>query len=177
MKRIIALLFVCIFAVTALTACSIFPRIPSQRPTEPAVTTPTAAAVTEAPVQTEAPAPTAAPIGTLDSYVKTAKKASFTFEGGNTKTYQIPEILLDSADAAAANSEIMDRFGDDVREYDEYSPVSALDYEAYLNDEYLSVIITGKFDGGNSYGLCYTFNVTNGNELNSSTLCLTPISI
>ena len=171
MKRLLALLLVCFLAASALSACSIFPRFSKQRPTEPEYTTPTAAAVTEASAETSAPAPTEAPIGTLDSYVKPAKKASFTFEDGNTKTYQIPEILLDSDDAAAANAEIMDRFGDDVKEYDDYSPVVSLDYEAYLNDAYLSVIVTGKFDGGNSYGLCYSFNVLNGNELNSSTLC------
>ncbi|MBQ3284400.1 MAG: hypothetical protein IJH40_02050 [Ruminococcus sp.] len=174
MKRLLALLLVCILAASALSACSIFPRFSQQRPTEQVNTTPTASAVTEAPAATAAPtaAPaTEVPIGTLDNYVKTAKKASFTFEDGDTRTYQIPEILLDSDDARAANDEIMGRFGDDVREYDDYSPVVALDYEAYLNDAYLSVIVTGKFDGGNSYGLCYTFNVTNGNELNSSTLC------
>ena len=168
MKRVLALLFVCIFAVTALSACSIIPGIRTQRPTEPVYVTPTSAPDIEI---SETQAPTEVSVGTLDSYVKTAKKASFTFEGGNTKTYQIPEILLDSSDAAAANSEIMERFGDDVKEYDEYSPVVSLDYEAYLNDVYLSVIVTGTFDGGNSYGLCYTFNVTNGNELNSATLC------
>ena len=171
MKRLIALLLVCVFAASALSACGIFPRIPKPRPTEPVNTVPTAAAVTEAPAETDAPAATQAVIGSLDNYVKTAKKASFTFEGGNTKTYRIPEILLDSDDAAAANAEIMERFGDDVREYDDYSPVIELDYEAYLNDEYLSVIVKGSFEGGNSYALCYTFNVLNGNELNSSTLC------
>ena len=171
MKKILALLFVCAIAVTALSACSLIPR-PAPKPTQPAQ--PATAAATEAPAATAAPAtqaPTEVTVGTLDSYVKDAKKASFTFSEGNTKVYRIPEILLSGDDAAAANNEIMERFGDDVREYDEYSPVSELDYEAYLNDVYLSVIVKGRFDGGNSYGLCYTFNVTNGNELNSSTLC------
>lgn len=177
MKRILALLMVCIFAAAALSACSIFPRIPAQRPTEPLNTAPSAAAVTEAPEQqaateaVETQAPTEASVETLDSYVRTAKKASYTFSDGNTKTFRIPEILLDSSDAAAANSEIMDRFGDDVQEYTEYCPVVSLDYEAYLNDVYLSVIVTGTFEGGNSYGLCYTFSVTSGSELNSATLC------
>lgn len=176
MKKIAALLLVCIFAVTTLGACSIIPRFSSQKPTQPATTAPTtAAAVTETTAATDATATqapaTQASVGTLDSYVKTAKKGSYTFDDGNTKTYRIPEILLDSDDAKAANSEIMERFGDDVKEYTDYSPVTSLDYEAYLNDVYLSVIVTGSFDGGNSYGLCYTFNVTNGNELNSATLC------
>ena len=168
MKKLFSVLLVCVITASALSACSLIPGFGRPKNT-PA---PTAApAVTEAPAVTAAPAATEAPIGSLSDYVQIAKKASFTFEDGTTRTYQLPEIELSSADAAAANTEIMDRFGDDVKEYTDYSPVVSLDYEAYLNDQFLSVIVTGKYDGGNSYGLCYTFDVTNGSELNSVTLC------
>ena len=110
-------------------------------------------------------------IGALSDYVKTAKEATQSFSDGNTVTYRLPEILLDSSDAAAANKEIMDEYGDDCKTYDDYSPISKLDYEATLYDKYLSVIVTTNVDGGNSYGLCYCFDVTTGSKLNNETLC------
>ena len=177
MKKLCALLLVCLFTAAALSACSLFPFIPTQKPTQPAASSPVSADATDAPAVTDAPAtqaPTEITVGTVDSYVKDADKASFTFDDGDTRVYRIPEILLDSADAAAANTEIAERFGEDiedVRGFTDYCPVVSLDYEAYLSDVYLSVIVKGTFDGGNSYGLCYTFNVTTGNELNNVTLC------
>lgn len=180
MKRVTALLSLCLIAALTLSACSIFPffKKPVPQPTQAApteaATTPATAPATAAPQKaTEAAtaAATQAPVGSLSDYVRNAKQASVTFKEGNTKTYRIPEIVLDSADAQTANKEIMERFGDDVREYTDYSPVISLDYEAYLNDTLLSVIVSGKYDGGNSYGLCYVFDVTSGNALNNATLC------
>ena len=185
MKKITAVISLCLFTAFALSACSLFPFLKRSEPkpvqTEPVAETeaaiaPTASpteAATQAAVQAETEAETeaGAASGSVADYVRTAKQSSFTFEDGTTKTYRIPEILLNSSDAGTANREITDRFGDDVKEYTEYSPVISLDYEAYLNDGLLSVIVTGKYDGGNSYGLCYTFDVGSGGGLNNSTLC------
>lgn len=179
MKKLTALLSLLLVTAFALSACQGFPffQKPAPQPTQAAAsetqaasTAPTSAA-TQAASQAASTASTQASVGALTDYVRTAKQSSFTFSEGNTKTYRIPEIVLDSADATAANKEIMERFGGDVQEYTDYSPVISLDYEAYLNDKLLSVIVTGKYDGGNSYGLCYTFDVTSGNGLNNSTLC------
>lgn len=173
MKRMIALLLVCALAAFSLSACSFFPffKQPSPLPTQ-ATEPATAPAQTAAPTAAATQAVTQAPAksgGTIADYVRTAKETSFTFEDGTTRTYRIPEITLSGA--TVANSEIMDRFGDDIKEYTDYSPVISLDYEAYLNDNILSVIVKGSYDGGNSYGLCYSFDVTSGNSLNNSTLC------
>ena len=163
-KRWIPIIFVLLILVVALSACDTGTGVVTSQPATdaPAVTSSAPGTATEAP-------PVA--VGTLDDYVKTAKEAAQSFGNGSTTVFRLPEILLDSADASSANSEIMSRFGDDCKEYDDYSPVISLDYEAYLNDTVLSVMIVGKFDGGNSYGLCYSFDVTTGSRLNNETLC------
>lgn len=178
MKKTIALLIALIFVMSALSACSLFGiRIGGQQATTPQIIIPTegqaetaADAVTEAPViETEAPA-TEAVIGTVDDYVRVAKQAT-SYVDGNEKTVRIPEIVLNSDDADAANIEILNRFGEEVQEYTEYMPVISLDYEAYLSGKVLSVITIGKFDGGNSYGLCHVFDVTTGKALDSKDVC------
>lgn len=181
MKKTIALFLALIFVMSALSACSLF-GVPlfgrvRMQPTEPAPTmaapipAETAAAVTEAPApETQAPE-TAAPIGTLSDYVKTAKEKSVSFGDGNTNILRIPEILLSGTDATAANDEIIEKFGAVVNGDADYTGAYALDYEAYLNQEILSVIVTAKYDGGNSYGLCYSFDVTSGKKLDSEALC------
>lgn len=180
MKRMIALLLACILTASVLGGCNPFalfrrPQSPVQPTEAAAVAVPETvpAAETAAPAATQAPTEPekGAAIGGVGDYVRTAKEASFSYDDGTARTYRIPEIVLGTGDAAAANSEIMERFGDDVQEYTDFSPVISLDYEAYLNERYLSVITTGKYEGGNSYALCYTFDVVSGNSLNNSLLC------
>lgn len=163
MKKALILTLVILFALTTLCACD--PGI-VVTPTNGSSSSSQSTASSAVTSQTDAPS-----VGTLDDYVKTAKQATQSFGDGNTTTYRLPEILLDSTDAKAANDEIMNRFGDMCKNYGEYSPVISLDYEAYLNDKYLSVLVTDKVDGGNSYGLCYVFDVTTGDQLNNETLC------
>ena len=178
MKKSIALLIALIFVISALSACNLFGiGIGGQQPTTPRIIIPTegqtateAAVVTEASVvETESPA-TESVIGTLDDYVRVAKQATSYFDG-NEKTVRIPEIVINSDDADAANIEILNRFGEDVQEYTEYMPIISLDYEAYLSGKILSVVTTGRYDGGNSYGLCHVFDVTTGKALDSKDVC------
>lgn len=62
-----------------------------------------------------APATTApVSIGTLGDYVKTLKEKEVSFGNGKTNTLRLPEILIDSDDAKAANDEIVEKFGDVV---------------------------------------------------------------
>lgn len=164
MKKFIAVLLSAAFAVTALSACSI--NININQPTEAAQSASTEADVpaTAAP-ETEAPA-TEAPVGTLSDYVRTANEITKDFGDGSTNTLRLPEILLDNADAKAANSEISEKFGDT-----DNSGAYELDYEAYLNGKVLSVVITSKNQGGNSYALTYNFDVTSGSAMDNQSIC------
>lgn len=174
MKKKIALICAVMLIAAVCGGCSGFGggKTSSSQPSS-------SAAETQAPPATQAPEATVAPttpataapetqapadssIGELSEYVRTAK------ESGNLR---LPEILLDSDDAAAANAEIMAQYGAYVDDPESHNYVGALDYEAYLNQNVLSVLITGKLDGGNSFGQCYTFDVTTGKELSNEELC------
>lgn len=167
MKKMISVLLIAVLTASALSACSLL-FVPQAVPateaaTEaPAETTPATEAVTEA----LEPA-----VGTLGDYVATAKETVVSYGDGRTGTLRLPEILLDSADASAANAEIMDRFGDVVTGDANYTGAYALDYEAYLDGSILSVVILANYDGGNSYGLSCCFDVLTGARLDGESLC------
>ena len=177
MKKLIALLLTVIFVMSALSACS-FLGIPIGKrpaPTAPAATSPaatTAPATETAAPATQAPATTApVSIGSLGDYVKTLKEKEVSFGNGKTNTLRLPEILIDSTDAKSANDEIVEKFGEVVNGDANSTGAYELDYEAYLNKNILSVVITSKYDGGNSYGLAYDFDVATGKALDSAALC------
>lgn len=178
MKRFIALFCALIIAGAVCSACG-------SKPKENGNTEPTGAAPTAAPAETvaatqEAEA-TVAPAtqevlhdpasAQLSDLVKNAKESVIVQPGGGEKRCAIPEILLDSSDAKAANSEIMEKHGDYFEDPSSHEYVNELNYEAYLFDKYLSVYIKSKVDGGNTSGLCYCFDITTGSELNGETLC------
>ena len=170
MKRTIAVLLTLVLALSVLSACSININLGNEETEAPAasvpqVDVPTAAPVTEP--QTEAPPQ----IGELEDYVGVYKQKEVSFSDGNTNTLRLPEILIDSADAKDVNAEIVDKFGDIVNGDAKSTGAYALDYEAYLNDEVLSVIIIAGFDGGNTYGLAYNFDVLTGESLSNRDLC------
>ena len=175
MKRMIALLCALVLIGTICCGCSIFPipkRVP--RPTVAPAPTETVAATQEATTApaTSAPATQApASIGKLSDYVKTAKEATVVMPGGDEKHLRIPEILLDSTDADAANESIEGKFGEYIDDKNAHEHVISLDYEASLNDKILSVLVKGTFDGGNSYGQCYCFDVLTGVKLSNAALC------
>lgn len=171
MKKIFALILTALVCISALTACSININLtpPTEAPAAEAPAETAAPAPTEAPA-TKAPVPTDPPVGTLGDYVKTAQEKTVSFGDGNANTLRIPEITLDSAPAKAANTEITERFGSAFGS-ENTTGAYAIDYEAYLNGTILSVVVTASYDGGNSYGLCYNFDVTTGDALDSAALC------
>ena len=170
MKKAISVLFAVIILSAFLTACSINLNInmSTEEPAQPATSAAeTALSPTENPTQ-----PPAKPvIGKLSDYVKTAKENTVSFGDGNTVTLRLPEILIESADADAANLKIMNAYGKAVNGGANYTGVYNLDYEAYLNESVLSVIITAKYNGGNSYGMALNFDVLTGSGLDNSALC------
>ena len=170
MKRMIALLCALVLIGTVCCGCSIFP-IPKRvsKPTVAPAPSETVAATQEA---TTAPATQApAVIGKLSDYVKTGKEATVVMSGGKEKHLRLPEIRLDSTDAAAANNAIDGKFGEYIDDKDAHDYVISLDYEAYLNDKILSVLVKGSVDGGNSYGQCYCFDVLTGVKLSNVAVC------
>ena len=167
MKRTIAIILAIIFVVAALSACNI--NININKPTEAETTA--SQPVTEKATEAATEAATEVVIGTLADYVKTGKEKTVTYGDGNTNTLRLPEILLDSADAKAANDELNSRFGEAFNSDVEYAGIYALDYETSLNGKVLSVVTTGKFEGGNTYGLAYSFDVTTGKKLGNQQIC------
>ena len=147
MKRMIALICTAVLITTVCCGCSLLPKKGDDPPQ-----TSSSASATQAPAATQAPQATqaqetAAPatqapaddtVGALSDYVVTAKEANVS-----GRTLRLPEILLDSDDADAANSAIMEKFGEYIDDPDAHNYVSALDYEAYLNGKVLSVLVTG----------------------------------
>lgn len=173
MKKPIAILICLLLLVGILAACNI--NINLTAPTEESVAESTGEAVTEAPATeavTEAAteAPTEPVIGALSDYVRSAVEEKKSFADGNTNTMRLPEILLDSADAEAVNQSIMDDYLDYTGNGDN-GGAYALDYEAFLTGKILSVVITVHFEGGNSAGSAYNFDVTTGSSLDNAALC------
>ena len=169
MKKTIAILIAAVLAVSALSACSININlnVPTEEPTVAEATTATAA-TTAASDSTATEAEPKASVGKLEDYVKTAAENTVTSGDGKTNTLRYPEILLDSSDAKAANKELADKFAEAI---DGTRGAYAIDYDAYLNSNILSVVTMSKLDGGNTYGLCYNFDVTNGKKLNNEDIC------
>ncbi len=169
MKRTIALIISALILVASLSACSVNVNLSASTEPETAPATetvqPTSAPATLAPAETEPQ------IGELGDYVKTLSETTYTFSDGKSNTLRIPEILLDSKDAKYANNEIKNRFGEAVKGSDNYTGAYELDYEAYLTGKVLSIVIFAKYEGGNSYGLGYNFDVMSGDRLDNAAVC------
>lgn len=165
MKRILALLLAAIVAVSVLSACSININLGGQSTEEPQSDDGTTIEIPTIEIPTEE-----IPIGTVDDYVRVYKEKNATYGDGNKNVLRIPEILLDSEDAKAANDEIVEKYGK-VFTSEQTGGIVNLDYEAYLNDSVLSVIVTVKVDGGNTDGLGYNFDVLTGKKLSNKELC------
>lgn len=167
MKKTIAILIAAVLAVSALSACSININLNTSTE-EPTIVEATTAATTAATDPTATEAETKAAAGKLEDYVKTAAENTVTSGDGKTNTLRYPEILLDSSDAKAANKELSDKFAEAI---DGTRGAYAIDYEAYLNGNILSVVTMSKLDGGNTFGLCYNFDVTTGKKLSNQDIC------
>ena len=171
MKKIISIIFAAVILAAALCACGEAPA-----PTEPTQAAETAAP-TQAPVMTEAPteapaeAITEPAVGELSSYVRTGRENTVSFDDGTTATLRLPEFLIESADANAANQELLNAYGDAVTDDTYGDGAYYLDYDAYLNENILSVAVTSKYNGGNSYGMVFNFDVLTGSKLDNTALC------
>lgn len=167
MKRIVVLVLAMVLVAGVVSACSININLGNPVSTQEAQTD--APADDTQAVQTDAPTEPVPQIGTLDDYVRVYKEVSRSYGDGNTNILRLPEIMINAQDVYDANDELVEKFGDALS--GENTGLYALDYDAYLNDTILSVVTTAKYEGGNSYGLAYVFDVTTGDRLNNETLC------
>ena len=188
MKRLLALLLAGILAASALSACSYLPKKgKSTSPTDaplPTYVPSSKSSKSEKAKDDEKQDPDVASsnarneevkndssTAVISDYIKDAKESVIILPGGGEKRCAIPEILLSSSDAKAANSEIIKTYGTYFDDPEKYNYVSELYYEAYLYDKFLSVYVKEKVDGGNTTGLCYCFDITDGSELSAEKLC------
>lgn len=184
MKRLLTILLAGVLAVGVLSACGTAPKkedktAPTDAPLSTSASSSKSAKSDNVKDDPEAVSSNAsdeerkgeASTGTTSDYVKNARETVIVQTGGTEKRCRIPEILLDSSDAKAANSEIIEKYGEIFDAPDTHHYILALDYEAYLYDKFLSVYINCRVDGGNSDGLCYCFDITTGNALGSEQLC------
>lgn len=129
-------------------------------------------------VTTVAPT-TEAPVRRVEDYVITAKERQIAYNGAfqltgeeprtsETATARLPELRLDTPDAAAVNAEIHERLDSLFNGYDNHGYVNArADYTAALNgNQILSLAVeTRSVDTPNSFFMVYNFNVETGNRL------------
>ena len=122
--------------------------------------------------------PTEAP-KTVDDYVTTYRSESvdYTDSVGTSYSceYAVPQINLDSVDAQKANTEIQEEGNNCINnalksESDKTSLIYRnITYNAYLNDNVLSVVFVIDLDLNNySYYFTYNFNVNTGKLLNNT---------
>lgn len=184
MKRLIALLLAGVLAASALSACSFLPKkAKPTSPTEASSTADTSPTKSEKGGDEEVDPDVASSAArkeemknksssaALSDYIKDAKESVIILPGGGEKRCAIPEILLDSSDAKSANAEITEKYGAYFDDPEGHNYVIELNYEAYLYDKFLSVYVKDYVDGGNTSGLCYCFDITDGSELSAEKLC------
>ncbi len=138
------------------------------------------AAPTEEATETTAEPTTEASYGTVGDYVFTKVEKNLPSNGsflltGETGTYgttvpnRLPQLKLDSADAASVNSEIMSNHSEQIESNaaSAYEHIQGrIDYVAFLNGGVLSLVIESRStDTPNSYFDVYNFDVTTGNLL------------
>ena len=123
--------------------------------------------------------------GTIDTYVRTAREehinydTSSTFQGisfGNAYDLwmRLPEITIDSEDARAINQEITDEFEFIIEStleaqsgnYD--CTYNLLDYDAWIYDEMLTVIVSAGTEYGDAWYGIYVLDVTTGSRLTNA---------
>ena len=111
---------------------------------------------------------TKAPTGSLSDYVRTLMENEVPNKNGETTVFRIPEILLDSEDAKAANSDIVKKYSVGISGD---AGINKLDYTATLNDWLLSVSVSAAYEGGSVGGDAYCFDVTTGKKAGSDAIC------
>ena len=114
--------------------------------------------------------------GTAGDYVAVAREEYYDDINMNHPTrFRIPKITIDSDDARSANDEIVEIYTelmDAAANNDHSASCDYLDFDAYLNGDILSVVITSKYNSTNYYKYSvYNFDTSTGKALNNRALC------
>ena len=118
---------------------------------------------------TETAEPTTSPVPS--EFVVTGQEKTFADSDGKNETvFKIPKLNFDTADAKAINSAINERYGAAFEAEQGKSEYSSINYNAYLNDDIISLLITAEKKGhAIDYGV-YNYNKTTGEKLDNSGL-------
>ena len=110
----------------------------------------------------------------------TAREETFTCTDKNKNTvetvYRIPALTFDTPDAVAINSEISKKYEGDfaaakeASEKNKYTPYDSIDYNVFLNDDIVSVLIISENTGHNLSYSVYNYNKTTGKRLDNKGL-------
>ena len=159
-KLLLFLLPLCLL----LTACN--DEKSSSKPVSEIVTVP----VTTKPLDTSK----------AENCVITAREETFTCTDKNKNTvetvYRIPALTFDTPDAVAINSEINKKYEGDFAAAKEasgknkYTPYDSINYEVFLNDAVISILITSENTGHNLSYSVYNYNKTTGKRLDNKGL-------
>lgn len=129
---------------------------------------------TQAETQTETQAPK---IGTIDDYIGIYNQTTLDYTDGvgnhYTPSYTVPEIKLQSSDAIKVNDKIQSECMKLIDESVEYSKqktsliCTGIEYDAWMNDNLVTLIVTIKNDWNVTHYMVYTLDVLTGEELDN----------
>lgn len=116
----------------------------------------------------------------VNDCVAAARVETFTCTDKNKNTvkttYRIPALKFDTPDALEINGDIQKRYSDAFSEAKEAAgnnktpAYDSIDYEAYVNDDIVSIKITAENAGHNLSYSVYNYNKTTGKRLDNEKL-------
>ncbi len=131
--------------------------------------------ITTVPVTTRAPESSE-----ISSCVRVGREETFSYTDKNKNTvsviYRIPALTFDTPDAQKINSEISDEYSEafsaafeaaSAKKSPEYSGIN---YNAYVNDDIVSLVITEESSGHKLSYRVYNYNKTTGKQLDNEGL-------
>ena len=115
-----------------------------------------------------------------DNYVVTAKEKTYQytddFGTSHSATYQIPALNFTSSEAAAVNAEIQESYAEEFAKADKAEqektalPCDMIDYEYYINDKLISIVIKHQNSAHITDYKVYNYNAENDTKLDNDGL-------
>ncbi len=136
------------------------PQPTEPQPTEPQPTEPQ-------PTEPQPTEPTTEPTPDLDELVSVARYETLTDSEGEEYNYKYPKVNIDSDYVDSVNNEIKSYCDEIIDKQNENGHISTIgmDYEAYINGDILSLVVTDIYYYGEISSLIYNINIPNGTEV------------